>query len=121
MSKVFAPVIGGGSLLWGIIGFFLPESAGIAQAIDPTIGHNLFYILTGLVLLGVSNKVEASKIATLVVGVIYTILAITGLFTSNVLGILQSTLTNEIILWIVGLSSLGVGLSGCNCSAKNTD
>lgn len=117
--KKYAIVLGILSLVWGIIGFFLPETGKVEEALAPNIWSNLLFVVTGVVWLVVSSTEEASKLATQVIGVVYAILALIGLFIEDVLGLIQATFTNEIILCVVAVFSLFAGFGKCPCNSSN--
>lgn len=117
--KQYALVLGILSLVWGIIGFLLPETGAITEALAPSLWSNLLFVVTGVVWLAVSSTEEASKLGTQVIGVVYVILALIGLFTNDVLGLIEATLTNEIILWVVAILSLSAGFGNCPCKSSD--
>lgn len=119
MAKQYALILGILSLVLGILGFLLPETGSIAEALAPTVWSNLLFVVTGIVGLAVSSTEEGSNLAARVIGIVYTILAIIGLFTDDVLGLVQATLTNEIILWVIAVLSLIVGFGKCQCNSSN--
>ncbi|MDQ0416849.1 uncharacterized membrane protein YuzA (DUF378 family) [Croceifilum oryzae] len=118
--KKHAVCLGGLSLVWGIIGFFLPASGMVTEAVAPSLWSNLLYVLTGIAWLATSSSEEMSKMGARVLGVVYALLAVVGLFTDNVFGVMQATLTNEIIMGVLALVSLCAGFCKCECNATSS-
>ncbi|SDZ04575.1 DUF4383 domain-containing protein [Thermoactinomyces sp. DSM 45892] len=121
MNKQCAVGFGALLLVWGIVGFFLPDSGMITEAVAPSLWSNLLYVVTGVAWLASSSSEEASKMGARVIGVVYALLALSGLFTDEILGVIQATLTNEIIMGVLALVSLCTGFSKCSCGATSKD
>ncbi|SFX49201.1 protein of unknown function [Thermoactinomyces sp. DSM 45891] len=121
MKKQYAVGFGALLLVWGIVGFFLPDSGVVTEAVAPSLWGNLLYVVTGIAWLASSSSEEASKMSARVIGVVYALLAVVGLFTDEILGVIQATLTNEIIMIVLALVSLSAGFCKCSCGAASTD
>ncbi|TCP69695.1 DUF4383 domain-containing protein [Baia soyae] len=112
MKKQYAVSLGILLLVWGLVGFFLPDSGVVTEAVAPSLWSNLLYIVAGIAWLASSSSEEMSKCAARVIGVVFALLAVIGLFTDEILGVMQATLTNEIIMGVLALVSL---CAGCCC------
>jgi hypothetical protein len=82
-ARLFAAAAGGLLLVLGVVGFFYDASFGSLDSYEQALGAiqvngwlNLFYIATGAIGLLVAGV--ASRTYSLIVGVLYTLLAIVG-------------------------------------------
>jgi hypothetical protein len=106
MAKLFARVVGIILLLVGILGFFVP----LDGFLDLTFTHNLFHLVTGIILLAVSGKEAGSVTAAKVFGIIYLLVGIVGIFINDFIG-MTLTVSGTIIHFVIALIALYVGFA----------
>ncbi|HSU79332.1 MAG TPA: DUF4383 domain-containing protein [Candidatus Angelobacter sp.] len=84
MARMTTRILGAIFIILGVVGFF--------QSFDTifslTINHNVVHLLSGIVLLSLSGTEERSKLGAKIVGSIYLLMFITGLFTHTIAGIM---------------------------------
>ncbi|WP_028777227.1 DUF4383 domain-containing protein [Shimazuella kribbensis] len=119
MVQGFLRVFGAIFLLLGGAGFFLPTTGPIHELLHLSTAHNIVHLATGVLFLAVSGNFQWSKIVSLVFGFVYTAVAVLGLFTTNLFGLIEVTLTTEIVHFLVGLSVLFVGFKSTSSVTKN--
>lgn len=105
MLKLWSQIYGGVLTLIGIAGFFLSSN----ESLQLTLTHNLIHLVSGLIYLGASLKENWNRLAMRVFGILYGLLAVYGLFSDQLFGLVNITLTTEIFNFIVALGALYLG------------
>ncbi|WP_027417645.1 DUF4383 domain-containing protein [Aneurinibacillus terranovensis] len=103
MPKKFMSVVGVLLLLVGIMGVFVPFTG----VLDLTFTHTIVYLVTGLLALAVSGNTKNSITLAKVIGIVYTLLGIAGLFTQHALGMMLMPL-DTVLNFILGIAALVV-------------
>ncbi len=116
MLKLWSQIFGGVLTLYGIAGFFL-SSSELFQ-LNPT--HNIVHLASGLLFLGAGRKESWNQLAMKVFGVFYGLLAIMGLFSSQLFSILEITLITEIIYFLIAIGALYFGFA-CGQLSKSKE
>ena len=110
MVQGFLRVFGVVFLLLGVGGFFLPTSGPVHELLHLTATHNIVHLLSGILFLAVSGSFQWSKVVSIVFGVVYGAVAIYGLFTSDIFGLIDVTPTIEIVHFAVAVLAIFVGI-----------
>lgn len=105
MAKTYMKIVGAIFVLVGVVGFFFPFHGLLSL----THTHNLVHILTGLVALAVSGSNEKSILFAKIFGVIYLLVAVIGLFTRDVLGLIILEPADTIIHFVFAIVSMVIG------------
>ena len=113
MKKTSANVFGVIFILVGLLGFISNPLVGENGLFYADSTHNIVHILFGIVLLGVGLfAAEQAGSTMLVVGIIYLLLAIIGIFTNNVLGFIQVNTADNWLHVLLGIALVWAGASG---------
>lgn len=118
MVQGFARIVGAVLLLFGIAGFFLPTTGSITEWIQLTPSQNILYLLSGFIFLAVSSSFLASKIFSIIAGLVYAFAAIFGLFDPTLFGLLTVTPTIEIAHFIIAILALAIGIQASRPEVK---
>lgn len=108
METAVMRVIGIVLTLVGIVGFF--ES--FPGFLDLTTTHNLVFLVTGLLTLGATTQAKYSTMTWNVFGIVYLLLGIIGLFTTNLWGIMNLEVAGTVIHFILAAVYLFMGYKG---------
>ena len=120
MKRTLANTFGIVFLIVGLLGFVSNPLVGENGFFYTDATHNVVHILFGLVLLAVGIwAVEQAGSVMLVSGIIYILLAIIGLFTSNVLGFLQVNTPDNWLHVLLGIGLIWAGASGEDMVMEN--
>jgi hypothetical protein len=109
MVQGFARVFGVVFLLLGIAGFFLPTTGPIHDLLHLTAPHNIVHLLTGIIFLAVSGNFQWSKVFSIIFGLVYAVVAVLGLFMTDLFGLLTVTPAIEVVHFLVAVLALFVG------------
>ncbi len=104
MARSFMRVVGIILVLVGLVGFVEPFN-GIFNL---TPMHDVVHLLTGAVALAVSGSEKASRIYAWIFGVVYLIVAATGLLTANLLGMIPLKPADDVLHLVLGIAGLVV-------------
>jgi len=110
MVQGFLRVFGVVFLLLGVGGFFLPTTGPIHDLLHLTAPHNVIHLLSGILFLAVSGSFQWSKVISITFGVVYAAVAISGLFTTDIFGLITVTPAIEIVHFVVAVLALFVGI-----------
>jgi hypothetical protein len=119
MVQGFLRVFGVIFLLLGVAGFFLPTSGPLNDLFHLTAPHNTIHLLTGIIFLVVSGSFLWSKVVSIIFGIVYAAIAVIGLFTTNIFGLLTVTPAIEVVHFLVAGLALFVGLRASQSVEKN--
>jgi uncharacterized membrane protein YuzA (DUF378 family) len=119
MVQGFLRAFGVVFLLLGGAGFFLPTTGPIHDLLHLSTTHNIVHLATGVIFLAVSGNFQWSKIVSIVFGIVYTAVAVLGLFMTNLFGLIEVTPATEVVHFLVGLSALFVGFKSVQSTTKN--
>ncbi len=115
MTKKLAMVFGIVFLLVGVLGFIPNPIVGEMNAIfHADMVHNLIHIITGLVLVYLGSKSNATAATTLkVVGVVYLVVALVGfIMADTVAGIIPVNVADNWLHTVLGIVILWSGFGG---------
>lgn len=107
MLRLWSQIFGGVLTLYGIAGFFLSSN----ELFQLTITHNFIHLVSGLLFLGAGIKENRERLAMRVFGVFYGLLALSGLFSNQLLGLLNITLITEIFNFLIASGALYLGFA----------
>ena len=124
VAQVFCPLFGAVLVLAGLAGFIVDSSFDTVGSDsvrvdgEPLLGfevngwHNLAHIASGLVLLAGAPRASTAKIAALVFGVLYALIAVLG-FTGNgdLLGLLPINDPDKVLHTVLAILGLVVGIA----------
>jgi hypothetical protein len=119
MVQSFLRVFGVVFLLLGVAGFFLPTTGPIHDLLQLSAPHNLIHLLSGMIFLAVSGNFRWSKVVAIVFGVLYTLVAVLGLFVKDIFGLITVTPSMEVLHFLFGVLTLFVGLKATQSATKN--
>lgn len=105
MLRLWSQIFGGVLTLFGIAGFFLSSN----ELFQLTLTHNFVHLVSGLLFLGAGTKENWDRLAMRVFGIFYGLLALFGLFSNQLFGLLNITLITEIFTFLIALGSLYLG------------
>jgi hypothetical protein len=104
-------ILGTVFVLIGLLGFFVPSQGALHNLLHLTLAHNLTHFISGALFLAVSNNEKYSKWTARTFGVIYLLVAIFGLFTNNIFGLIMVTPLMEVVHFIVAAVALYAGFA----------
>jgi hypothetical protein len=110
MVQGFSRVFGVVFLLLGVGGFFLPTSGPLHDLLHLTAPHNIIHLLSGVIFLAVSGSFQWSKVVSIIFGVVYAAVAVFGLFTTDMFGLISVTPAIEVVHFVVAVLALFVGI-----------
>jgi len=110
MAKKFMKILGTVLVLAGIAGFIFPFHGLLSL----TMTHNVFHILTGVLALAVSGNNERSILFARFFGIVYLIVAVLGLFTRDVLGLIILEPLVTFIHFAIAILALVIGFKSVN-------
>lgn len=119
MVQGFSRVFGAVFLLIGIAGFFLPTTGPVHDLLHLTTPHNAIHLLSGIIFLAVSGSFQWSKVFSIVFGIVYATVAVLGLFSTDIFGLLTVTPTIEIVHFTAAILALFVGFRASQPATKN--
>lgn len=119
MVQGFSRVFGTVFLLIGVAGFFLPTTGPIHDLLHLTTPHNAIHLATGIIFIAVSGSFQWSKIVSIVFGIVYAAVAVFGLFSTNIFGLVTVTPAIEVIHFAAAILALFVGLRASQPAAKS--
>jgi hypothetical protein len=119
MVQGFSRVFGAVFLLIGVAGFFLPTTGPVHDLLHLTTLHNAIHLATGVIFLAVSGSFQWSKIVSIVFGIVYAAVAVLGLFSTDIFGLLTITPTIEVIHFIAAILALFVGFRASQPAAES--
>jgi len=119
MVQGFLRAFGVVFLLLGVAGFFLPTTGSIHDLLHLSTPHNLIHLLSGIIFLAVSGNFQWSKVVAIVFGIVYAIVAVLGLFSKDILGLVAVTSTIEVVHFLFAVLALFIGLKATQTVAKN--
>lgn len=113
MKKTLANVFGVIVILAGLLGFVSNPLIGQDGFFYTNTALNIVYILFGIILLAVGLwAAEQAGSTMLVIGIIYILLALIGIFTDNVLGFLSVNTPDNWLHVILGIVLVWAGAAG---------
>jgi hypothetical protein len=108
LAQWFMKIVGVVLVLVGIVGFFIPFTG----LLDLTPAHDIVHLATGAVFLGVSGSEKNSVLAAKIFGAVYLLVAVLGLFTRDVLGLVMLMPADTVLHFIIAVAALVVGFGG---------
>ncbi|WP_257351230.1 DUF4383 domain-containing protein [Pseudalkalibacillus decolorationis] len=106
MAQKFVKTLGIIFIILGIVGFFLPME-GIFHL---TTMHNIVHLASGIVALLMCGTESKAAMYAKVFGFVYLLVAIVGLFTHDLLGIIF-LMADNILHFIIAFASIYVGFA----------
>ncbi|MCH5585544.1 DUF4383 domain-containing protein [Shimazuella sp. AN120528] len=119
MVQGFLRVFGVIFLLLGVAGFFLPTTGPIHDLLHLTAPHNIIHLLTGVIFLAVSGSFQWSKAVSIIFGIVYGAVAVIGLFTTDIFGLVSATPTIEVVHFLAAILALFVGFKASKPVAES--
>lgn len=104
MARTTARVFGIIFIILGIIGFFVPFQGFFSL----TVAHDIVHLVSGIVLLAASGSEATAALWCKVVGIIYGLVFIIGLITTNIAGI-NLMPADDVLHLIIAIVLLVVG------------
>ncbi len=83
MAKTVAKVLGIIFIILGIVGFFIQFD----NFFSLTVTHDIVHLVSGIILLAASGSEATAALWSKIVGIIYAVVFIIGLFTNHIAGI----------------------------------
>ncbi|WP_430788949.1 DUF4383 domain-containing protein [Virgibacillus flavescens] len=106
MASVFAKVLGIIFIILGVVGFFIP----MENIFDLTVAHNIVHLLSGVIALALSSSEAKSAMYAKVFGFIYLLVAVIGLFVTEIAGLVLLPADN-VLHFIIAFASIYVGFA----------
>ncbi|ASN03529.1 DUF4383 domain-containing protein [Virgibacillus necropolis] len=106
MASKFAKVLGIIFIILGIVGFFMP----MENIFDLTVAHNIVHLLSGIIALAVSSNEAKSAMYAKVFGIVYLLVAVIGLFVTEIAGLVLLPADN-VLHFIIAFASIYVGFA----------
>ncbi|HLG69499.1 MAG TPA: DUF4383 domain-containing protein [Chloroflexota bacterium] len=113
LTRPFAAVFGAVFLLVGLVGFSVTGFGAFASASGKTLLffglnplHNLAHIIIGGLWLASSFRAESARAATQVIGIVYLLLGLLGLFALGSLNILALNIGDNVLHLVTGALAL---------------
>lgn len=113
MAKSVARVLGIIFIVLGIIGFFIPFD----HFFSLTVAHNIVHLVSGIILLAASGTEATAALWSKIVGIIYAIVFIIGLFTTSIAGI-NLLPADDVLHLIIAIILLFAGFRSAAASAS---
>jgi hypothetical protein len=116
MARMTVRILGVIFIVLGVVGFF----QSFDSVFSLTVNHDVVHLLSGIVLLALSATEELSKLGAKIVGFIYLLVFIVGLFTHSIAGMMLMPMDNVLHL-IIAAVLLFVGFkSTASVQSSNT-
>lgn len=103
VAKVFLRVLGVIFVVVGVFGFFVPMNGFM----DLTVTHNLVHLVSGVLALSLSSRF--SIVGARIIGYVYALVAVLGLFVHNVFGLIMLMPGDTVLHFIIAAACLFVG------------
>lgn len=113
MAKTVAKVLGIIFIILGIIGFFIP----FENFFSLTVAHDIVHLVSGIILLAASGTEATAALWSKVIGIIYVIVFIVGLFTTHIAGI-NLLPADDVLHLIIAIVLLFVGFRSATATAS---
>jgi hypothetical protein len=115
LTRPIAALFGAVFLLVGLVGFAVTGFAGFADTTGKTLIffglnplHNIAHIVIGALWLASSARAESARAATQVIGLVYLLLGILGLFALGSLNVLALNVGDNVLHLLTGALALTV-------------
>lgn len=108
MAKSIMKIFGAVLVLVGIVGFFVPFTG----LLDLTLAHNLVHLASGIIFLAVSGSDKNSVLTAKIFGIVYLLVAVLGLITTDVLGLITLDAADTAIHFVLTIGLLLAGFKG---------
>lgn len=106
MATKFAKILGIIFIILGVVGFFMP----MENIFDLTLAHNIVHLLSGIIALVVSGSEAKSAMYAKIFGIVYLLVAVLGLFVSEVAGLVLLPADN-VLHFIIAFASIYAGFA----------
>lgn len=103
VAKVYLRVLGVVFIAVGLLGFFVPMNGFM----NLTVTHDIVHLASGIFALAMSGRYSVA--GSRMIGYVYAIVAVLGLFVHNVLGVIMLMPSDTILHFVIALASLYVG------------
>ena len=107
MARTFMRIVGIVLVVVGIVGFVDP----LKGIFDLTVAHNLVHLLTGAIALMVSRSSVQSVWYARIFGVLYLAVAVAGLVTGNLFGLIPLMPADTVLHFLLAVSALSIGFA----------
>lgn len=116
MLKLFGILLGILLIFLGVSGFFpgFSQNGFLFGFFEISLLHNLFHIITGVLLIMAATSNKATKLYLICFGLIYTLIAIVGFWRGGDLYIVHNNLADNILYLGIGVIASYVGFSAKN-------
>jgi uncharacterized membrane protein HdeD (DUF308 family) len=99
MARMTVRILGVIFIVLGVVGFF----QSFDSIFSLTVNHDVVHLLSGVVLIALSGTEALSKLGSKIVGFIYLLVFIAGLFTHSIAGIMLMPMDNVLHLIIAAV------------------